>query len=158
MPNLTDYIEEYLKRLLSLSNRQFIEIRRRELAGKFSCVPSQINYVLERRFSLDRGYLVESRRGGSGCIRIYRIEADQIKSWRELISTLLEDEFSPIRVRQLLQRMVEEKVVSNREAAVLETVIRDDSYTASGLGETQARQLQRRLFNEALGELLKVSY
>lgn len=158
MPNLTDYIEEYLKRLLSLSNRQFIEIRRRELAGKFSCVPSQINYVLERRFSLDRGYLVESRRGGSGCIRIYRLEADQIMSWRELISSLLEDEFSPIRVRRLLQRMVEEKVVSNREAAVLETVLCDDSYAASGISEIQTRQLQRRLFSEALGELLKVSY
>jgi transcriptional regulator CtsR len=55
MPNLTDYIEEYLKRLLALSANQFIEIRRRELAGKFSCVPSQINYVLERRFSPPSG-------------------------------------------------------------------------------------------------------
>ena len=45
MPNLTDNIEDYLKKLISLSPRQYIEIQRGELAGKCGCVPSQINYV-----------------------------------------------------------------------------------------------------------------
>jgi len=158
MPNLTDYIEEYLKRLLALSANQYIEIRRRELAGKFSCVPSQINYVLERRFPLERGYLVESRRGGGGCIRIYRIEAGQVDSWQELISSLREEEFEAARIKQLLKRMNEDKVISRRESSVLETLIRDEAFAESGLSKAQARKLQRRLFNEAFEEMLKVGY
>ena len=63
MANLSDYIEDYLKKLLSLSSRRYVDIQRGELAQKFDCVPSQINYVLSTRFSLERGYVVESRRG-----------------------------------------------------------------------------------------------
>lgn len=158
MPNLTDYIEDYLKKLLALSSNQYIEIRRRELAGKFSCVPSQINYVLERRFPIERGYMVESRRGGGGCIRIYRIDPGQINSWRELVSSLREDEFEAARVRQLLKRMNEDKIISKRESSVLESVIRDEVYAELGLTRLQARKLQRRLFNEALEGLLKIGY
>jgi len=158
MPNLTDYIEEHLKKLLALSTNHFIEIRRRELAGKFSCVPSQINYVLERRFPLERGYLVESRRGGGGCIRIYRIEPEQADSWRELISSLQEEEFAVIRIRQLLKRMNEDKIISRRESGVLGTIIRNDAYRQCGLSDNQTRKLQHRLLNDALEEMLKVSY
>jgi transcriptional regulator of stress and heat shock response len=158
MPNLTDYIEEYLKKLLALSSSRHIEIRRRELAGKFSCVPSQINYVLERRFNMDRGYLVESRRGGSGCIRIYRIEPEQVKPWRELIESLGEDNFEPNRVIALLTRLVEEKIISRRESMVLKAVVSDEIYARTGLSEEQSRQLQRSLFVSALRELLKTGY
>ena len=52
------------------------EMQRAELAGRFNCVPSQINYVISTRFSPERGYLVESRRGGGGYIRIKRIAMD----------------------------------------------------------------------------------
>ncbi len=158
MTNLTDYIEEHIKRMLALSPDKCIEIKRRELAGKFSCVPSQINYVLKRRFSLDRGYLVESRRGGSGCIRIYRINSDQAKNWRELIASAGGEEFESARVRQLLIRMIDEKLISRREASVLETIIREETYTGCGLDREQAGKLQRRLLGNALEELLKAGY
>ncbi len=158
MPNLTDYIEEYLKKLLALSSSRHIEIRRRELAGKFSCVPSQINYVLERRFTMDRGYLVESRRGGSGCIRIYRIEPEQVKPWRELIESLGDENFEPNRVIALLKRLVEEKIISRRESMVLKAVVGDEIYARTGLSEEQVRKLQRSLFVSALRELLKTGY
>jgi len=158
MPNLTDYIEEYLKKLLSLSANRHIEIRRRELAGKFSCVPSQINYVLERRFTLERGYLVESRRGGGGGIRIYRVEQEQVKSWRELIESLDEQAFQPEQVGEFLKRLVEEKVISRRESAVLNTIITEEPYERAGLTREKARMLQRKLFISALRELLKSGY
>ncbi len=158
MPNLTDYIEEYLKRMLAISADKYIEIRRRELAGKFSCVPSQINYVLERRFSPERGYLVESRRGGGGCIRIYRINPDQVKTWRELISSANEEEFETNKAKQLLSRMIEEKVISRRESSILEAIIREEIYARLGLTRGQVGKLQRRLFSEALEELLKSGY
>ena len=52
------------------------ELQRAELANRFNCVPSQINYVISTRFSPERGYIVESRRGGGGYIRISRVETD----------------------------------------------------------------------------------
>ncbi len=158
MPNLTDYIEEYLKKLLSLSQEQYIEVQRRELAGKFNCVPSQINYVLERRFTMERGFLVESRRGGGGCIRIYRIEPAHARPWREVIANLSREEFDPVKARETLKRMRDEKVISMREARLLETVIRDRVYEQSDIGREKARKLQRMLLGAALEELLKVGY
>lgn len=158
MPNLTDYIEEHLKRLLALSTTRCIEIKRRELAGKFSCVPSQINYVLERRFSLEKGYLVESKRGGNGCIRIYRVDAQEVKTWLELIESIREEDFQPFKVRDLLERLQEEKLISRREAALLGAVLREENYAFTGLSRDQARQVQRKLLAAGLGELLKVTY
>jgi len=158
MPNLTDYIEEYLKRMLALSTEKYIEIKRRELAGKFSCVPSQINYVLERRFSLERGYLVESRRGGGGCIRIYRINPELMEAWRELINIKEEKKFESLKVKQLLARMIEEKVISKREYCVLEVIIREELYLRSGLSREQAGKLQSRILSGVLDELLKTGY
>ena len=158
MPNLTDYIEDYLKKLLALSSSQYIEIKRRELAGKFSCVPSQINYVLERRFPLERGYLVQSRRGGGGCIRIYRIETLRNGSWHDLIGSLDRESFDPGRARQLLKRMVEDKIISRREAAILDQLLLDDLYAESNLDVDEVRLLQRELFVKALQELLKFEY
>jgi len=158
MPNLTDYIEEYLKKLLALSTESYIEVQRRELANKFACVPSQINYVLERRFSLERGYLVESRRGGGGCIRIYRVDPGLVKPWRDVINRLNGGEFDPDKVRQLLKRMHEERIISTREVRLLESLVRNGVFDTCGISRTQARKLQRELFSTALEELLKVGY
>lgn len=158
MPNLTDCIEEYIKKLLALSTERYIEIQRRELASKFACVPSQINYVLERRFSLERGYLVESRRGGGGWIRIYRIHQGHVQPWREVINSINGRVFEPAKTRQLLKRMHEEKIISMREARLLEAVIRDRVYDSYGMSREQVRKLQHKLFSEALEELLKVGY
>jgi transcriptional regulator CtsR len=121
-------------------------------------VPSQINYVLERRFTIDQGYLVESRRGGGGYIRIYRIEPEQVKPWQELIDNLGENKFEPARIRQLLKRLVEEKVVSRREASVLNAVIDDELYCSAGVSRAEAGKLQLNIFLSALREMLKTGY
>lgn len=158
MPNLTDYIEDYLKRLLSLSGAQYIEIRRRELASKFSCVPSQINYVLARRFTPERGYLVESRRGGGGFIRIYRTGLGERSQWAELLGALAESDLDPEALHQLVTRMKEEKLVSSREARLLSTLVRDSHYRDCALGRAERQRLQRRLLGAAAVELLKAAY
>ena len=67
---LSNIIEEFIKEMLEESRE--IELQRNELASRFNCVPSQINYVISTRFSPERGYSVESRRGGGGYIRITR--------------------------------------------------------------------------------------
>lgn len=60
---MSDVIEEFIKELLKQED-EYIEIQRNELAEKFNCVPSQINYVIQTRFKPSQGYYVESRRGG----------------------------------------------------------------------------------------------
>lgn len=73
---LSNIIEEFIKEMISQENGE-IELRRNELASKFNCVPSQINYVISTRFSPERGYIVESRRGGGGYIKITRVVPKQ---------------------------------------------------------------------------------
>ena len=70
---LSDLIEQYIKDLMA-ENGDSTEFGRNELAQYFNCVPSQINYVISTRFSPERGYYVESRRGGGGNIKIKRID------------------------------------------------------------------------------------
>ena len=66
MRNISDIIEQYLKSILQESPEGTVEIQRNDLAEQFSCVPSQINYVISTRFTLEKGFLVESKRGGAG--------------------------------------------------------------------------------------------
>ncbi|MCG3055848.1 CtsR family transcriptional regulator, partial [Escherichia coli] len=73
MPNISDIIEQYLKEVLELSDREIVEIKRSEIADQFQCVPSQINYVINTRFTIERGYVVESKSGGGGFIRIAKV-------------------------------------------------------------------------------------
>lgn len=69
---LSDIIEDWIKNVLE--DEEYVELQRNELATRFNCVPSQINYVIATRFNTDNGYYVESRRGGGGYIRIKKID------------------------------------------------------------------------------------
>ena len=84
MAQLSDTIEQFIKALMEQDKQ--IEVRRNELAQHFGCAPSQINYVLATRFSVNHGYIIESRRGGGGYIRIVRL---QPKNGRNLLDTLI---------------------------------------------------------------------
>ncbi|NLC39214.1 MAG: CtsR family transcriptional regulator, partial [Clostridia bacterium] len=86
MRSLADRIEHYLKKRLEASSERLIEIQRSEIAEIFACVPSQISYVLATRFGPEQGYLVESRRGGGGYLRIIKLELEE----NQLIADLLE--------------------------------------------------------------------
>lgn len=72
---ISDLIAGFINEILSQTDGT-AELQRAELANKFKCVPSQINYVISTRFSPERGYIVESRRGGGGYIRITRVRVD----------------------------------------------------------------------------------
>jgi transcriptional regulator CtsR len=69
---VSDIIAGFIDEVLSEMDGT-AELQRAELASRFNCVPSQINYVISTRFSPERGYIVESRRGGGGYIRIKRV-------------------------------------------------------------------------------------
>lgn len=84
---LSDLIEAYIKDLMN-DNDEYTEFGRNELAQYFNCVPSQINYVITTRFSPERGYYVESRRGGGGNIKIKRIDVSKEKYIMHIINSI----------------------------------------------------------------------
>lgn len=120
---MADLIEAYLKELLRDNPHGIIEIRRRELADQFRCVPSQINYVLETRFPFEKGYLVESRRGGGGYIRIMRLQWRTERDLFAEIAELISDAISAQRAEELLIRLVEARILEEREAIMLRGLV-----------------------------------
>ena len=68
---LADYIAQMIEEMLNEGGGT-LELQRNEMANRIGCVPSQISYVISSRFTPERGYMIESRRGGGGCIRIVR--------------------------------------------------------------------------------------
>lgn len=81
-------IAEFLQSSLDTSENGVLEVQRSDLAQRFNCVPSQINYVMSTRFSPERGYIVESRRGGNGYIRITRVQVDRQTLMMHVINSL----------------------------------------------------------------------
>lgn len=117
MGNLTDLIEQYLQQLLTQSGQ--VELQRRELAKMFRCVPSQINYVLETRFTTGRGYYIESRRGGGGFIRIYRVES----AYPPTIEILIPEILSRDDGETLLEELVGRGDLSNDQALLIKYML-----------------------------------
>lgn len=126
MSNISNLIERYLKELLADSPHDYVEIQRSELAIRFDCVPSQINYVLTTRFSTGHGYIVESRRGGGGYIRIVKLPLDQRVDLILDICNLIGDSISQTEAEGLIKRLLEEELVSLREARVMRAVMGRD--------------------------------
>lgn len=85
---ISDLIANFLLESLEMAEDGVLEIQRSDLAQRFNCVPSQINYVMSTRFSPERGYIVESRRGGNGYIRITRVRVDRHTLMMHVINSL----------------------------------------------------------------------
>lgn len=85
---ISDLIASFLQEGLDEAEDGVLEVQRSDLAQRFNCVPSQINYVMSTRFSPERGYIVESRRGGNGYIRITRVRVDRQTLMMHVINAL----------------------------------------------------------------------
>ncbi|WP_442857417.1 CtsR family transcriptional regulator [Bacillus sp. FJAT-42315] len=121
--NISDIIEDYLKRVLKTNGSEIVEIKRNEIADKFQCVPSQINYVINTRFTIERGYIVESKRGGGGYIRIIKVQIHDQQDLIDQIITLVGKRVSQSSADDIISRLVEEEVISNREAKIMMSVM-----------------------------------
>ena len=121
MAKISDIIEQFL--LKTLGDEGEIDISRNELAAFFSCAPSQINYVLETRFTVDRGYITESQRGGGGYVKIVRIPLGEPseKSILESVGT----ELSVRRMAHMSENLQKEGIVSVAEKRIIETALSD---------------------------------
>lgn len=119
MRNISDIIEGYLKQVIELGGKGHIEIKRSEIADRFQCVPSQINYVINTRFTAERGYLVESKRGGGGYIRILRVRPHSQLELIDAILQQIEGGASQAVGEDLVFRLIDEQVLSKREAKLI---------------------------------------
>ncbi len=95
------------------------------MADTFSCAPSQINYVLTTRFTAERGYLVESRRGGGGYLRIVKLGLDPEGKFQRLMAELIGEELSQDRANNLIDRLEEEEIFTKREAILIKSIFAD---------------------------------
>ncbi len=146
MQNLSHDIEKYILELLEDGEENFISLRRKELAEMFECVPSQINYVLRSRFTPEQGYLIESRRGEHGYIKILRITCESPDEMTEHISALIGDEISLYEAHRLLEALQERELITDRERLLVEIALRYVS---------EEEQCARSTRSEGLAELMR---
>lgn len=125
MKSTADLIEAYLFERLRRSPDGVMELQRNELADQFSCVPSQINYVIATRFTLQKGYVVESKRGGGGFIRIRRI-ADEHLNRIDYIVQAVGIEIPQKEAEDIVSRLEGDEIVTPTEADILRAAISRD--------------------------------
>ncbi len=123
--NLSDIIEGFIKELIEANNFRAIEIQRNILAQQFDCSPSQINYVLTTRFNNDRGYIVESRRGGGGYIRIFKVHSAMEDELERIIKDSIGDSITLNKSFDLMHALSDRGVISIRELKIMQSVLSD---------------------------------
>lgn len=127
MSSLADHIEAYIKKMLRSSGTNSVELSRAQMADDFSCVPSQINYVLSTRFTLERGYIVESRRGGGGYIRIGRVQvADDYAHAVRLLQSI-GSELTEKQMDNILVHLKDHQIISPRELRLIRGIVQQEA-------------------------------
>ena len=126
---ISDLIASFLQDSLEMTENGVLEVQRSDLAQRFNCVPSQINYVMTTRFSPERGYIVESRRGGNGYIRITRVRVDRQTLLMHVINSLGSQVDLPS-ARAILSNLVQSGALEERIAQALLAAIGDKALAA----------------------------
>lgn len=119
MANISNVIEDFLMSMLCAE--ETYSFTRGELAERFECVPSQINYVLGTRFTPDRGYVVTSRRGGGGCVKVVRLSTDATEVLRYLSR---QDSLGIKQAEALISLLEDRRFLSEDAARVAEAAVR----------------------------------
>ena len=121
--NMSDIIEKMLIDMLKASDGN-VEIQRNTLAGELNCVPSQINYVIQTRFTPERGYIIESRRGGGGGVRIRAVKTDR-STYPMHIVNAVGNTLSYRTAAVFVQNLVDYECITPREAHIILGAVND---------------------------------
>ena len=123
---MSDIVARYIIDMLNERDGN-AEIQRNELAGLLGCVPSQINYVISSRFTPEQGYIVESRRGGGGYIRITRITTDRRIALMHVVNSIGES-ISSAAAATILENMAERQMLDKYEKMLILSALSDKAY------------------------------
>ena len=107
--NMTDILEQYIKSLFNEATEDHIIIKRSNVAQKFDCVPSQLNYVIKTRFTPEHGFIIESKRGGGGFIRITKITLHTNKDYIDYLIETVDNETIEVEEAIRLAKILLEK-------------------------------------------------
>lgn len=123
---LSDLIAKQILDILNESAENTVEIQRNEFAASLGCVPSQINYVLSSRFTPENGYIIESRRGGGGYIKIKRVSVNRSSAIMHIINSL-GDELDALSARILMENCMQNDVIDKKSALLVMSAISNNT-------------------------------
>ncbi len=147
---LTDEIAAIIEEMLK-NRGGSLELRRNEMAQRLGCVPSQISYVITSRFTPERGYIIESRRGGGGCIRIVQKEITKDDYISHLFYSIGE-RLTENDCLYLINQMYSSSAISSREAAIMSGALMNATLTA--LPRSQRDVTRANIFKHILLSLI----
>lgn len=119
---MSDLITREIIRMLNESDENTAEIQRNEFAGIIGCAPSQINYVLSSRFTPEHGYIIESRRGGGGYIRIKRVVLNSTSALMHIINSI-GDSIDSMSTRIVIENCLETGLISQATAKLMAAAV-----------------------------------
>ena len=125
MASISDIIEKFIKELME--NSDTVQIQRNELANLFNCAPSQINYVLTTRFSREKGYEVQSKKGGGGYVKIDKIAKLDKDEILHILDKKIDKEITYLQSKKLVKWLIEINLINNRESKIILSAIDDKS-------------------------------
>ena len=150
MAQLSDSIEHFIKDLMT--EDAHVELRRNELAQHFGCAPSQINYVLATRFSVDHGYIIESRRGGGGYVRIVRMQTRGEPNLLNMLLNRVGNSVDEETANAIISNLREREMVTDNEAALMRSAV---SRNALALPISAKDVLRAAVFRNMLVQVFK---
>ena len=143
---ISDSVANYIMQMLNEADG-IAEIQRNELASILGCVPSQINYVITSRFTPEQGYIVESRRGGGGYIRIIRRRMTKSDMIMHLVNAI-GNSLDAASARAMLRNLVETGVAADSDVALMAAALSEKSLAAAP--KEYREQLRAALFKNML--------
>jgi transcriptional regulator CtsR len=151
MARISDVLESMIKQMIE-DNDGFVEITRNALADQVNCVPSQITYVLSTRFTYGHGYLVESRRGGGGMIRIRRVEMASPAAYLMHALNNIGDQLSQHEAEVLIRNFRDYDILNHREARLIMAATSDRCL--SEIGIERKDRVRMEIFKNMLTSLI----
>lgn len=139
MSGLSNIIERFILEMIEDTENGIVEIQRNEMAKHFDCAPSQINYVLSTRFTPYKGYYIESRRGGSGYIRIMKVSLEDVEGKLSKLFKVIGDSITENKAFHIIESLKEDSLIDKREEYMIKASILNNSLA----GTTEEKNITR---------------
>jgi len=153
MSSLSDVIESFIKELMKSNQSSNIEIQRNMLAQQFDCSPSQINYVLTTRFNNEKGYIIESRRGGGGSIKIYKVETSKNNDLEKILNESIGDSITVNKAFDLINVLHEKRIITQREQTIIKMMLSERALSI--LNQLDRNKLRADMLKEIILAIIK---